>query len=128
VERWLAEKIRTFRDLKVWQKAKNLFIMSTIDIEHFPKRKPAQVIAMQLLRCMGSISANIAEGFGRKSQGEFGYHLGVAKGSATESQDWYIKCDEIEYLPEEIVNERMRDLEEVIRMLNSLISKIGKES
>lgn len=119
------ERVRKFQDLIVWQKAIELFTFTVKDIEKFPKTVAAKIIAGQLISSAGSISANIAEGFGRKSSKEFSYHLGVAKGETSESQDWYIKCNKVKHLDESIVNERLSLLDEIIKMLNSLISKIN---
>ncbi len=98
------ERIRKFQDLIVWQKAVELFTLAVKDVERFPKTVTAKIIANQLISSVGSISANIAEGFGRKSHKEFSYHLGVSKGEASESQDWYIKCNRVKYLDEPTVN------------------------
>ena len=69
------ERIRKFQDLIVWQKSVELFVFAVKDVERFPKTIAAKIIASQLISSTGSISANIAEGFGRKSHKEFNYHL-----------------------------------------------------
>ncbi len=116
-------RIEKFQDLIVWQKAIRLFELTVKDIEIFPKNLTARIIAEQLIRSSGSISANIAEGFGRRGHKELTYHLGVAKGSGTETQDWYIKCQKIQFLDEGIVKERIDLLYEIIKMLNAFISR-----
>ncbi len=58
--------VRDFRDLIVWQKAITLFEHTVADVEKFPNTRAARIIEDQLLRCIGSISANIAEGYGRR--------------------------------------------------------------
>lgn len=117
-------KIKNFTDLIIWQKGIELFEQTVSDVEKFPRKRAAWIITDQIIRSVGSISANVAEGLGRGGQREFRYHLGVAKGSATESQDWYYKVGRLNYLPEDIVKERINILVEIIKMLNSLISKI----
>jgi four helix bundle protein len=64
-------EIKSFEDLIVWQKAHRLFLEVARDIEVFPNGRTANVIANQLLRSAGSISANIAEGFGRRMGKEY---------------------------------------------------------
>ncbi len=118
-------KIKNFTDLIIWQKAIDLFEKTVADVEKFPNKRAAWIITDQIIRSVGSISSNIAEGFGRGGQREYRYHLGVAKGSASESQDWYYKIGRLKYLPENLIEERIRVLTEIIKMLNSLISKIG---
>jgi hypothetical protein len=64
-----------YSDLVVWQKAHQLFLDIAEDVERFPNRKAAQVIADQILRSSGSISANIAEGNGRRKGREYEHYL-----------------------------------------------------
>jgi len=54
-------QIRNFMDLVVWQKAHRLFLEVVKDVEAFPSGLPGRVVADQLLRSSGSISANISE-------------------------------------------------------------------
>ena len=117
-------KIKDFTDLIIWQKAIELFEQTVVDVERFPRKRAAWIITDQIIRSVSSINANVAEGFGRGGQREYRYHLGVAKGSATEAQDWYYKVARLNYLPEDMVKERIDILAETIKMLNSLISKI----
>jgi four helix bundle protein len=117
-------KIKNFTDLIIWQKAIELFEKTVADVEEFPNKRAAWIITDQVIRSVGSIGSNIAEGFGRGGQREYRYHLGVAKGSASESQDWYYKVGRLKYLPENLIKERINVLTEIIKMLNSLISKI----
>ena len=48
-------------------------------------------IAKQLIRSVGSISANIEEGYGRGFGKEYPQFLRIARGSARESKGWYTK-------------------------------------
>lgn len=74
------EKIK-FTDLIVWQKSHKLFLDVVGDVETFPKKRAADVIANQLLRSSSSTSANIAEGNGRHKGKEYEHYLIVARGS-----------------------------------------------
>lgn len=121
-------KIRSFMDLIVWQKADDLFVKLVMeDVPNFPKTRAGYVLTDQLIRCVGSISSNIAEGFGRKGPSEFTYHLGIARGEANQSFNWYHKCGRIMYLSEKTVEKRKEVLVEIQKMLSSLISKIDKK-
>lgn len=121
-------KVQKFQDFVVWQKAIELFRLVVRDAEKFPTTLAAKIVTGQLISAISSISANIAEGFGRKSSKEFGYHLGIAKGEASESQDWYIKCEKVNFLDKNTVRERIALLDEIIKMLNSLSSKVTSRS
>lgn len=93
-------------------------------MEGFPKKKAADIIANQILRSSGSTSANIAEGHGRHKGREYEHYLIIARGSLTETENWLIKCKDLGYLSKDIFEKRERVLDEVLRMLNSLIGKI----
>jgi len=69
----------------------------------------------QLLRAVASISANIAEGFGRTSAADRSRCFGIALGSLRESFTWYRAiADE---LPPEIAELRFEQLAELRRIL-----------
>jgi hypothetical protein len=60
---------RTFRDLTVWQKAHEFVLAIYRLTESFPEREKYG-LAHQMRRAAVSIPANIAEGFGKRSQAE----------------------------------------------------------
>jgi four helix bundle protein len=90
----LAE-IRSFEDVIVWQKAHRFFLDVVQDVERFVTGMAGRIVANQLLRCSSSISANIAEGFGRRTGKEYTHYLIVARGSTTETLNWYLKCRDV---------------------------------
>ncbi|MCK5591179.1 MAG: four helix bundle protein [Candidatus Pacebacteria bacterium] len=120
----IKNKISSFKDFIVWQKSIELFKLLIKDLERFPRERASYVVTDQILRSVSSISANIAEGFGRKGRKEFAQFLGISKGSANESEDWYEKIRILKYLPEDVVNERIALIAEIKKMLNVLISKV----
>ena len=120
----IKNKISSFKDFIVWQKSIELFKFLVEDLEKFPRERAAYVVTDQVLRSVSSISANIAEGFGRKGRKEFAQFLGISKGSANESEDWYEKIRILKYLPEDVVDKRVELIAEIKKMLNVLISKV----
>ena len=60
---------RSFRDLRVWQKAHEFVLAVYRYSESFPEREKYG-LAHQLRRAAVSIPANIAEGFGKRSPAE----------------------------------------------------------
>ena len=90
--------IKDFRDLIVWQKSHQLFLDIIKDVELFPKTQAARIIIDQILRACSSISANIAEGFGRRKGKEYLHYLIISRGSTTETLNWLIKCLDIGWI------------------------------
>ncbi len=117
------ERIKDFRELIVWQKSHELFLKLIKDIELFPQTQTAKILSDQLLRACGSISANIAEGFGRKQGKEYIHYLIVARGSTTETLNWYIKCFDLGWLDRKKYTERESLLYEILKMLNKMIGQ-----
>src|SRR5258707_1404552 len=76
---------RTFTELKFWQKArvwsKEIFEASQNGPFALDKR-----LCSQINDSSSSVMANIAEGFGRGTQGEFVLFLGYSLGSVNETQ------------------------------------------
>jgi four helix bundle protein len=96
----MTERLKSFRELLVWQKAHRLFLDAVGDVEKFPRTRAAAIITDQLLRAVGSISANVAEGYGRHAGAEYVHFLTIARGSTTESENWFIKCGDLAYIPD----------------------------
>jgi len=77
------QKIHTFKDLVVWQKAMDLVIEIYALTAQFPKEE-LYGITSQMKRAAVSIPSNIAEGRRRGTKKEFAQFLRIAFGSASE--------------------------------------------
>lgn len=87
-------KIERFEDIKSWQAARELTagIYSLTRANAFTRDAS---LRDQLRRASVSIMANIAEGFGRRSNKEFSNFLNMAHGSAAEVQSHlYVALDQ----------------------------------
>lgn len=78
-------------------------------------------IADQLYRAVGSISANVAEGYSRGSGRDRARFYEYALGSAREARDWYHKARH--RLGDEVATDRIQILADVIRLALGLIQK-----
>ena len=116
-------EIRIFEDLIVWQKAHKFFLDVVQDVSTFSPGMAGRVIANQVLRSAGSISANIAEGFGRRTGKEYTHYLIVARGSTTETLNWYLKCRDLRLIDSDVFTSRRAMLEEILKMLNRMVSQ-----
>jgi len=114
-----AEKVRHFAQLQVWQKAHRLFLQLANDLERLPSNRATWVIADQLLRSVGAISANIAEGFNAPTTKEYLRYLDTAKRSAHESENWLYKLRDLGLI-NGAIPERLSLCDEIVRMLDGL--------
>ena len=73
----------------------------------------------QLYRAVGSISANIAEGYGRQSGKDQARYYEYALGSAREARDRYYQSRHV--LTDVVVKHRMNLLTQIIRLLMTII-------
>jgi four helix bundle protein len=108
----------------MWKEASDLLKETVNDIQSFRKMIGAPQIANQLFRSVSSISANIAEGFGRRTRKEFVHACIISRGECDESRNWYYQCKNIGLLNNEIVDKRDKKLLDIRKMISSFISKI----
>ncbi len=73
----------------------------------------------QLYRALGSVSANLAEGYSRGTGKDRARFYEYALGSARESRDWYFKARHV--LGEEVYHHRLRLLTRIIQLLLKMI-------
>ncbi len=90
-------------------------------------------LSSQLKRSAVSIPANIAEGHGRNSLGEYIQFLGVAQGSLRETETHLLIALRLNFANESKVNEVLGLAEEISKMLGALIrglkaKKAGRSS
>jgi four helix bundle protein len=79
-------------------------------------------------RCSSSVAANIAEGCGRRGNAEFARFLGMAMGSASELKYFLILAKDLAYLEAAAYATMTKDVAQMRRMLNALISKVCKDN
>jgi four helix bundle protein len=82
-------KINRFSDLTVWQRAHELTLATYRLTEKFPRSEQFG-IASQLRRSAASVSANIAEGFGRRTTKELLRCLQISRGELEETRYFFI--------------------------------------
>jgi four helix bundle protein len=82
---WSEELVlmKDFRDLKVWERVHLLTLSVYKSTAAFPSDERFGLTS-QMRRCSASIGANIAEGCGKRGNGEFQRFLQIASGSASE--------------------------------------------
>ncbi len=112
--------MRDFKELKVWQKAHRF----ALEIYQHTQRFPAEErfgLTIQVRRAATSVATNIAEGCGRDGELDFARFLSMAAGSASETEYQLLLARDLGYLPDEAHGQLDAQINEVKRMLNSLI-------
>ena len=115
-----------FRELKVWQKAKDLAVYIYNVTEHGAFARDYG-LRDQIRRAVVSIASNIAEGdeLGTNKQAiRFFY---VAKGSSAEVLTQAIIAHEIGYFPEEVFGRLEQEITAISSMLTRLIQARAKK-
>ena len=115
--------IQSYKDLIVWKKSIEL----VVEVYHLTDRYPKEEIfglVSQMRRAVVSIPSNIAEGYGRRSAKEYAQFYSIAYGSALELETQLIVCKELKFISLEQLAKVQPLLEEVLKMLNSMLGKM----
>ena len=114
----------TYKDLVVWQRAMDLVTEIYRSTEAFPKHE-IYGLTSQIRRAAVSIPANIAEGQGRLTPGEFRQFLGYARGSLLELETLIVVAGNLRYLNPAQVTDLSSHTAEVGRILNGLLNSLS---
>lgn len=108
-----------FEDIKAWQKAREVTrqIYRVTGERQFYKDFG---LRDQIRRAAVSIMANIAEGFGRKTNKEFANFLVISHGSSAETQSHLYIALDLNYISSEDFAELYQQLDEISRMTMAL--------
>lgn len=107
--------MHNFKELKIWQKAKDVAKDVYILCEKLPSSERFGYIS-QLQRASISVSSNIAEGSGRGDK-EFVRFIDIAISSSYEVENLLIIGVEINYLDKETTSRFISEINELQRMM-----------
>ncbi len=96
------------------------------DVTQLTRDRRTLALADQLYRALGSVSANLAEGYSRGGGRDRARFYEYALGSARESRDWYFKSRHV--LGEAVAGHRLQVLTEVIRLLLTMVPQQRERS
>jgi len=117
------EKVKSYRDLLIWQKG----IALVKDIYEITKKFPKYerfILINQILRAAISIPSNIAEGQARQYSKEFRQFLYMALGSLAELDTQLTIAVELKYITDENLNGIGEKIVELRRMIMGILSKL----
>src|ERR1700730_5255289 len=115
--------MRNYEDLQVWRKAHVLTLAIYKSTRCFPSEERFGLTS-QIRRSCSSIGANLAEGCGRRSDGEMARFTQIAMGSGAELSYHLRLARDLELLSNASSQHLRSDLNEVMRMLSSLSQKL----
>lgn len=124
------EKIKSYKDLVVWQKAHINSLEIVKLVEGFRGCRSLDVIGKQLIRSITSVGANIAEGYGSFQGKEYLTFLVFALRSAWESDNWLTLLKDSTTLKGRFNSTLLESIQsrnmEVTKMLLAIIKKLRK--
>lgn len=116
-------EIKSFRDLLVWQKS----MVLVTEVYNYTGRYPKEElygITSQIRRSAVSVPSNIAEGYGRRSTGDYTRFLQISVGSLYELDTQLEISRNLGYLTDEQFSNLSANCNEISKMLHSLIKKL----
>jgi len=116
--------MQSYKDLIVWQKSIALVTALYVLTESFPKSELFGLTS-QIRRSAVSIPANLAEGYSRKHRGEYVQFVRIAYASGAELETHLIITQNLKFTNSSRIQEIQDMLDEVMRMLNKLISSLN---
>ncbi len=118
--------LQSYRDLRVWQEAMALGEKCYQLTREFPKDE-LYGMTSQIRRSAASVPANIAEGYGRGTRGEYIQSLRVSQGSLKELETHLILSQRVRLAPETAFGPALAQCELVGKLLFALIRSLQKK-
>ena len=116
-------QLKDFKTLTLYQKA--IALEDEIDeiVKNFPQDEKYRLVD-QLIRCVTSIGANIAESNGGQYAGRERYHLGIAFGSANEARYWIERAYRKGYIDKQTFERLDEKAQELRRIMVGMFKRL----
>ncbi len=114
-------EIKSFEDLEVWRRAKELVVRTYELAPLFPKDETFGIIS-QVKRASLSVPANIAEGFGRFHYLDKAKFYLNARGSLFELKSHILIATDLKFIDETITEQLIQDIDRLGVKINNLIA------
>ena len=112
-----------YKKLKVWVDA-HQFTIDIYNITHKFPNNEQYGLTSQIRRSSSSIPTNIVEGCGQLDNGNLIRFLGIAKGSAFETEYQLLLAKDLKYINEKDYDELNEKIQKIISMLTNLIKSL----
>ena len=120
----VADKINSYRDLRVWQLGMELAVECYQATKAFP-REETFGLTSPIRRAAAAIPANIAEGHGRGSRKEYRQFLRTAQASLRELETHVMLSTRVGLMKSSVSNRLLQLTDPLGRMLNTLQQRLG---
>ncbi len=121
----MAHTISSFEDLNVWQESQNLAVQVYTATKSFPKEELFGITS-QLRRAVSSVSANIAEGFGRTSKNDKLHFYTIAYGSLLETKNFLYLAEKLGYIQQATLIQLINQTTVCQKLLNAFKSGLQR--
>jgi four helix bundle protein len=119
----LSEKLKSYKELKVWQRSYQLCLEIYKITKGFPDEEKYGLTS-QLRRAAVSVPSNVSEGYGRKTTPEYIQFLYIAYGSVCEIETQILLSGDLGYISNGRLEMLKEGIREVERMLKALIRSL----
>lgn len=114
------KKILRFEDMPVWQESQEVAVLVYKITRDFPSEEKYALID-QLHRASSSISANIAEGFGRLTVKDRAHFYHIALGSLLETKNFIYLGQRLKYINQENAVAALQLIESVHKQITAIL-------
>jgi four helix bundle protein len=114
-----------FKDLRVWQEARSLAVLSSAAIEKLPRHE-RYVLGDQWRRAAYSVVLNLAEGNTRRGPREFRRYLDIARASLHEMAGILELAKALNYLDEEELRSLCAKRANCARLIYAMLRRIDE--
>jgi four helix bundle protein len=118
--------IKRFEEIIAWQRARVL-VSEVYKVCATGRLNRDFGLRDQIRRAAVSTMTNIAEGFGRKTDGDFAHFLDVARGSALEVESLLYVARDLEYIQEPEFEKIYTLTDETVSLISGLTSYLRKQ-
>jgi len=123
----MGEKNQGLESLEIWRKAVDFAVEICQDVIPLFPQEEKWALSSQLRRAVQSISANIAEGYGRYNFQETIHFCYIARGSMAETKTHLVLAFRMGYINEDILKKSLDQLNDLGRMTNGYIAHLRKQ-
>lgn len=117
--------MKTFEELDCWKKANTLRVNLSVLVRSFPSEEKYR-LGDQIIRASRSVTANIAEGYGRFHYQEYIQFCRQGRGSLYELIDHLLVAADEKYISVDQLNDARQQISDCLAVLNGFINYLKK--